>query len=222
MGPTVSTIRRGSTARTRARIQSPAEQPFAAASPILLGQKDWFAATPEGRPPFKSSIAATKLGRPPAHDRGAVVSHGLGLLHKSSALTEQRSALSTMRRDIRMMAPPYASVTRAKPKEEPRELEPTCHRNDGAKRQTVKPRQEARLQIEDALDADNALLYSSAPIEEPAHVRDSWQHSDIIAREDDHRAGPGCLDSAPRILSGSLPGFAERGAFRFCRGVGRA
>jgi hypothetical protein len=36
------------------------------------------------------------------------------------------------------------------------------------------------------------------------------------------RAGPGCLDSSPRILSGSLPGFAERGAFRFCRGVGRA
>lgn len=66
MGPTVSTIPRSSTARARARIQSPAEQPFAAASPILLGQKDWFAATPEGRPPFKSSIAATKLGQPPA------------------------------------------------------------------------------------------------------------------------------------------------------------
>lgn len=32
-------------------------------------------------------------------------------------------------------------------------------------------RQEARPQTEDALDADNALLYSSAPIEEPAHVR---------------------------------------------------
>lgn len=37
-----------------------------------------------------------------------------------------------------------------------------------------------------------------------------------------NRAGPGYLDSSPRILSGSLPGFAERGAFRFCRGVGRA
>ncbi len=36
------------------------------------------------------------------------------------------------------------------------------------------------------------------------------------------RAGSGCLDSSPRILSGSLRGFAERGAFRFCRGVGRA
>jgi hypothetical protein len=36
------------------------------------------------------------------------------------------------------------------------------------------------------------------------------------------RAGPACLDSSPRILSGSLPGFAERGAFRFCRGGGRA
>ncbi len=99
-----------------------------------------------------------------------------------------------------MMAPPYASVTRAKPKEEARELEPTCHRNDGAKRQTVKPRQEARLQIEDALDADNALLYSSAPIEEPAHVRNSWQLSDIIAREDDHLTLSAAkdLDALPR------------------------
>ncbi len=38
----------------------------------------------------------------------------------------------------------------------------------------------------------------------------------------DLRAGSGCLDSSPRTLSGFLPGFAERGAFRFCRGVGRA
>ncbi|BDV33921.1 hypothetical protein [Methylocystis iwaonis] len=37
-----------------------------------------------------------------------------------------------------------------------------------------------------------------------------------------YRAGLACLDSSPRILSGSLPGFAERGAFRFCRGGGRA
>lgn len=36
------------------------------------------------------------------------------------------------------------------------------------------------------------------------------------------RAGSGCLDSAPRKLSGFLPGYAERGALRFCRGVGRA
>jgi len=36
------------------------------------------------------------------------------------------------------------------------------------------------------------------------------------------RAGPGCLDSAPRDLSGFLPGYAERGALRFCRCVGRA
>ncbi|WLB89328.1 hypothetical protein QIH91_01335 [Bradyrhizobium japonicum USDA 135] len=38
----------------------------------------------------------------------------------------------------------------------------------------------------------------------------------------DHRAGPGCLDSAPLDLSGFLPGYAERGALRFCRCVGRA
>ncbi|MET3299202.1 hypothetical protein ABIE86_000069 [Bradyrhizobium diazoefficiens] len=36
------------------------------------------------------------------------------------------------------------------------------------------------------------------------------------------RAGPGCLDSAPLDLSGFLPGYAERGALRFCRCVGRA
>ncbi|MCP1966260.1 trehalose-6-phosphate synthase, partial [Bradyrhizobium japonicum] len=39
---------------------------------------------------------------------------------------------------------------------------------------------------------------------------------------DPNRAGPGCLDSAPLDLSGFLPGYAERGALRFCRCVGRA
>ena len=38
----------------------------------------------------------------------------------------------------------------------------------------------------------------------------------------DNRAGPACLDSAPRNLSGFLPGYAERGALRFCGGGGRA
>ncbi|MEZ0077707.1 hypothetical protein ABIF72_000176 [Bradyrhizobium japonicum] len=38
----------------------------------------------------------------------------------------------------------------------------------------------------------------------------------------EQRAGPGCLDSAPLDLSGFLPGYAERGALRFCRCVGRA
>ncbi|MDH6179815.1 hypothetical protein M2307_008810, partial [Bradyrhizobium japonicum] len=33
----------------------------------------------------------------------------------------------------------------------------------------------------------------------------------------DLRAGPGCLDSAALDLSGFLPGYAERGALRFCR-----
>ncbi|MHC2377903.1 hypothetical protein ACVIHA_002278 [Bradyrhizobium liaoningense] len=40
--------------------------------------------------------------------------------------------------------------------------------------------------------------------------------------EQEVRAGPGCLDSAPLDLSGFLPGYAERGALRFCRCVGRA
>jgi hypothetical protein len=30
-----------------------------------------------------------------------------------------------------------------------------------------------------------------------------------------NRARPGCLNSAPRKLSGFLPGYAERGASRF-------
>ena len=36
------------------------------------------------------------------------------------------------------------------------------------------------------------------------------------------RAGPGCLDSASRKLSGLLPGLCERGALRFSRRGGRA
>jgi hypothetical protein len=32
-------------------------------------------------------------------------------------------------------------------------------------------------------------------------------------------AGSDCLDSAPRKLSESPAGFAELGAFRFCRGM---
>ncbi|MHC2385640.1 hypothetical protein ACVMFA_002232 [Bradyrhizobium liaoningense] len=44
--------------------------------------------------------------------------------------------------------------------------------------------------------------------------------ADLVAAEP--RAGPGCLDSAPLDLSGFLPGYAERGALRFCRCVGRA
>src|ERR1700733_1525566 len=34
------------------------------------------------------------------------------------------------------------------------------------------------------------------------------------------RARLACWDSAPRYLSGFLPGYAECGASRFCRGVG--
>ncbi|MHC2577943.1 hypothetical protein ACVI1J_000343 [Bradyrhizobium diazoefficiens] len=43
-----------------------------------------------------------------------------------------------------------------------------------------------------------------------------------LVNEEHNRAGPGCLDSAPLDLSGFLPGYAERGALRFCRCVGRA
>ncbi|MHC2278005.1 hypothetical protein ACVME8_004616 [Bradyrhizobium diazoefficiens] len=44
----------------------------------------------------------------------------------------------------------------------------------------------------------------------------------LINAPPETRAGPGCLDSAPLDLSGFLPGYAERGALRFCRCVGRA
>lgn len=58
-------------------------------------------------------------------------------------------------------------------------------------------------------------------------VAGSYMEVDIDARTGaivnvDRRAGPACLDSAPRNLSGFLPGYAERGALRFCCGVGRA
>ncbi|MCP3473913.1 hypothetical protein NLM33_26710 [Bradyrhizobium sp. CCGUVB1N3] len=51
-----------------------------------------------------------------------------------------------------------------------------------------------------------------------------WQRdqTDWETTEIGNRAGPGCLDSAPRKLSGFLPGYAEGGALRFCCGVGRA
>ncbi|WP_461330409.1 hypothetical protein [Bradyrhizobium liaoningense] len=49
-----------------------------------------------------------------------------------------------------------------------------------------------------------------------------WDNAERHFEEPDLRAGPGCLDSAPLDLSGFLPGYAERGALRFCRCVGRA
>ncbi|MEY9751117.1 hypothetical protein ABIF65_010491 [Bradyrhizobium japonicum] len=55
-------------------------------------------------------------------------------------------------------------------------------------------------------------------------VRDTLQTRVLQAQgaNQPFRAGPGCLDSAPLDLSGFLPGYAERGALRFCRCVGRA
>ncbi|MHC2608855.1 hypothetical protein ACVL92_009723 [Bradyrhizobium liaoningense] len=50
----------------------------------------------------------------------------------------------------------------------------------------------------------------------------SLKPEDLAGEDGLFRAGPGCLDSAPLDLSGFLPGYAERGALRFCRCVGRA
>jgi hypothetical protein len=55
-----------------------------------------------------------------------------------------------------------------------------------------------------------------APHPEGGAYREIWRD----APQD--RAGAACLDSAPRKLSGFLPGYAERGAERFFRGGGRA
>ncbi|MET3219457.1 hypothetical protein ABIF35_000244 [Bradyrhizobium japonicum] len=56
--------------------------------------------------------------------------------------------------------------------------------------------------------------------------KEGWPAARFLATIAEHeiaeRAGPGCLDSAPLDLSGFLPGYAERGALRFCRCVGRA
>ncbi|QHP66113.1 hypothetical protein EI171_00865 (plasmid) [Bradyrhizobium sp. LCT2] len=57
---------------------------------------------------------------------------------------------------------------------------------------------------------------------EPTGSRWATPTSSEIQQNPGHRAGPGCLDSAPLDLSGFLPGYAERGALRFCRCVGRA
>ncbi|MHC2449335.1 hypothetical protein, partial [Bradyrhizobium elkanii] len=51
---------------------------------------------------------------------------------------------------------------------------------------------------------------------EVAASRKQARITDAVARYTG-RAGPGCLDSAPLDLSGFLPGYAERGALRFCR-----
>lgn len=48
-----------------------------------------------------------------SHNRGAVVSHGLSLRRKQSDLRAHCSALSTIRRAVRMSTPSYRSVTRA-------------------------------------------------------------------------------------------------------------
>ncbi|MHC2387571.1 hypothetical protein ACVMFA_000299 [Bradyrhizobium liaoningense] len=84
----------------------------------------------------------------------------------------------------------------------------------------------------DFQEALSALLGKDAPNLSPSVIAglkadwqveyERWQRRDLSARRYVYRAGPGCLDSAPLDLSGFLPGYAERGALRFCRCVGRA
>ncbi|WLB89652.1 tyrosine-type recombinase/integrase [Bradyrhizobium japonicum] len=65
--------------------------------------------------------------------------------------------------------------------------------------------------------------HPAMPYEEVAtFIADLRQREAMAALTLELRAGPGCLDSAPLDLSGFLPGYAERGALRFCRCVGRA
>ncbi|MHC2666000.1 DUF6538 domain-containing protein [Bradyrhizobium diazoefficiens] len=86
--------------------------------------------------------------------------------------------------------------------------------------------------IERRLKGEDEWLFEGLTPGGPDEKR-SWYVSKAFGRfraQDDvkvdgrleDRAGPGCLDSAPLDLSGFLPGYAERGALRFCRCVGRA
>ncbi|WP_166296858.1 hypothetical protein [Bradyrhizobium sp. 2S1] len=68
------------------------------------------------------------------------------------------------------------------------------------------------LRVEPVEDSrGRSFIFTGAQNDAPLH-EEFWAN----------RAGAGCLDSAPRDLSGFLPGYAERGALRFCRCVGRA
>ncbi|MHC2390010.1 putative transcriptional regulator [Bradyrhizobium liaoningense] len=78
-------------------------------------------------------------------------------------------------------------------------------------------------QVHGALVRVSSGRTEAAPLEpaKPAvSLKKSIAPDYLVCLED--RAGPGCLDSAPLDLSGFLPGYAERGALRFCRCVGRA
>ncbi|MHC2399067.1 hypothetical protein ACVMGC_003611 [Bradyrhizobium barranii subsp. barranii] len=72
-------------------------------------------------------------------------------------------------------------------------------------------------------ESTNGMVYTlitRREIFDPREVKAVKQISGSMLLE--VRAGPGCLDCAPLDLSGFLPGYAERGALRFCRCVGRA
>ncbi|MHC2378229.1 hypothetical protein ACVIU7_004493 [Bradyrhizobium liaoningense] len=74
----------------------------------------------------------------------------------------------------------------------------------------------------DARHAAEPTLLAQQQFCEFREMGDWSLHADRIDVQPADRAGPGCLDSAPLDLSGFLPGYAERGALRFCRCVGRA
>ena len=81
-----------------------------------------------------------------------------------------------------------------------------------------------KRQKNDTTDAEAICEAVTRPNMRFVPTKTSEQQSCLMLHRARHlfRAGPGCLDSAPRDLSGFLPGYAERGALRFCRCVGRA
>ncbi|MHC2388866.1 transposase [Bradyrhizobium liaoningense] len=82
-------------------------------------------------------------------------------------------------------------------------------------------RRQARLASSEAPQFVQVRLQAAVEAQ-PNAIDKAHVLTDPAERIEVMRAGPGCLDSAPLDLSGFLPGYAERGALRFCRCVGRA
>ena len=53
------------------------------------------------------------------------------------------------------------------------------------------------------------------------HLRSPQSFTNWREAKKEAKAGSACLDTVQRNLNGFLPGYAERGALRFCCGVGR-